>query len=78
MDITKKTTKKIVEERKVFYYKDEEDKPIYAAGVLFVRNNKSEVLVQKLPKEDSDFQYTDFGGKNDQIDEMYLGIFFKK
>lgn len=64
--------KKIIEERKIFYYHDEKDKPIYAAGILFVRNNKSEVLIQKLPKDDGDFQYTDFGGKNDLTDETVM------
>lgn len=61
-------TKKAKEERKSFYYGEGTDKPIYAGGILLVRNNKKEVLVQRLPKENG-FIYTDFGGKIDFIDK---------
>ncbi len=79
---------KIKEERKAFYYEDDREKPILAAGVLLVKNN--EVLVQKLPKDDS-FQFSDFGGKVDMTDisiletlsrelseEINCGIYLKK
>ena len=63
------TTKKQKEERKVFYY--QEDKPVTAAGILFIKEETKEVLVQRLPKEDG-FIYTDFGGKIDMSDESVM------
>lgn len=57
--------------RKVFYFEDDKEKPILAAGVLFVRddtNGRKEVLVQKVKKEDGSFVFSDFGGKVDLDD----------
>lgn len=50
--------------RKCFYYDNDSEKPILAAGVLFVKEEKGKkyVLMQKKKKENRD-EYSDFGGK---------------
>ena len=52
--------------RKCFYYNNDIEKPILAAGVLFVKeeNGNKYVLIQK--KQD---EYSDFGGKIDEKDQ---------
>ena len=59
-------------ERKCFYYEDSNEKPILAAGILFVKeeNGKKFVLMQKKIEKDKQDEYSDFGGKieiNDNI-----------
>ena len=51
-------------ERKCFYFDNDSEKPILAAGVLFVKEEKGKkyVLMQKKKKENRD-EYSDFGGK---------------
>lgn len=57
-------------ERKCFYYDNDTEKPILAAGILFVKeeNGKKYVLMQKKKKEKQD-EYSDFGGKIDIEDQ---------
>jgi len=56
--------------RKCFYYDNDSEKPILAAGVLFVKEEKGKkyVLIQKKKKENQD-EYSDFGGKIDLKDQ---------
>ena len=56
--------------RKCFYYDNDSEKPILAAGVLFVKEEKGKkyVLIQKKKKEKQD-EYSDFGGKIDLKDQ---------
>ena len=56
--------------RKCFYYDNDSEKPILAAGVLFVKEEKGKkyVLMQKKKKEKQD-EYSDFGGKIDLKDQ---------
>lgn len=58
-------------ERKVFYYEDNIEKPILAAGILLFKEDTKEVLVQKLPKDDT-YQFSDFGGKIDMEDKNVI------
>ena len=47
-----------VKERKVFYYQEDKEKPILAAGMIFFRelpNNKKEILVQNEPNKEKGF-----------------------
>ena len=57
--------------RKCFYYDNDPEKPILAAGVLFVKEEKGKkyVLMQKVIKKDQQNEYSDFGGKIDLDDE---------
>jgi len=81
--------KKDYQDRKLFYLEDDPKKPISAAGVLLLKNN-NEILMQKIPKEDS-YILSDFGGKVDLTDvtvietisrelseEINCGIFSKE
>ena len=57
--------------RKCFYYDNDKEKPILAAGVLFVKeeNGKKYVLMQKKKEKEKQDEYSDFGGKIDIKDE---------
>jgi len=64
-----------VKERKVFYYQEDKEKPILAAGMIFFRelpNNKKEILVQNEPNKEKGFIYSDFGGKIDMEDKTVI------
>jgi hypothetical protein len=58
--------------RKCFYYDNNTEKPILAAGILFVKeeNGKKYVLMQ-IKKEKQD-EYSDFGGKIDLDDQSIV------
>lgn len=57
--------------RKCFYYDNNPEKPILAAGILFVKEVKGKkyVLMQKVFKKDQQDEYSDFGGKIDLDDQ---------
>lgn len=57
--------------RKCFYYNNDTEKPILAAGVLFVKeeNGNKYVLIQKKKEKEKQDEYSDFGGKIDIKDE---------
>lgn len=57
--------------RKCFYYDNDKEKPILAAGVLFVKeeNGKKYVLMQKKKEKEKQDEYSDFGGKIDIKDQ---------
>jgi 8-oxo-dGTP pyrophosphatase MutT (NUDIX family) len=57
--------------RKCFYYDNNPEKPILAAGVLFVKEEKGKkyVLMQQVFKKDQLDEYSDFGGKIDLDDQ---------
>ena len=50
--------------RKCFYYDNNTEKPILAAGVLFVKGEKGKkyVLMQKKKEKEKQDEYSDFGG----------------
>ena len=58
-------------ERKCFYYDNDSEKPILAAGVLFVKEEKGKkyVLMQKKKEKEKQNEYSDFGGKIDLKDQ---------
>ena len=58
-------------ERKCFYYDNDSEKPILAAGVLFVKEEKGKkyVLMQKKKEKQKQDEYSDFGGKIDLKDQ---------
>ena len=60
--------------RKCFYYEDSNEKPILAAGVLFIKeeNGKKFVLMQKKTEKDKQDEYSDFGGKIDIDDNIVV------
>ena len=60
--------------RKCFYYEENTEKPILAAGVLFIKeeNGKKYVLMQKVIEKDKPDQYSDFGGKIDLKDDIII------
>lgn len=60
--------------RKVFYFDNDKDKPILAAGILFVRemDGKVQVLVQNVEEEPGKHRYSDFGGKIDLDDKTLI------
>ena len=62
-------------ERKVFYFENDKEKPILAAGILFVKEEDGNkfVLMQKVIKDDKQEQYSDFGGKIDKEDKTLIG-----
>jgi len=57
--------------RKCFYYDNDSDKPILAAGILFVKEEKGKkyVLMQKKKEKEKQDEYSDFGGKIDLKDQ---------
>ena len=57
--------------RKCFYYDNDSEKPILAAGVLFVKEEKGKkyVLMQKKKEKEKQNEYSDFGGKIDLKDQ---------
>jgi len=57
--------------RKCFYYEDSNEKPILAAGVLFIKEEKGKrfVLMQKVIEKDKPDKYSDFGGKIEVKDD---------
>ena len=57
--------------RKCFYFDNNKEKPILAAGVLFIKeeNGKKQVLMQKVLEKDGREIYSDFGGKIDLKDQ---------
>ena len=61
-------------ERKCFYYEENTEKPILAAGVLFIKeeNGKKYVLMQKVIEKNKSDQYSDFGGKIDLKDDIIV------
>ena len=58
-------------ERKCFYFDNDTEKPILAAGVLFVKEEKGKkyVLMQKKKEKEKQDEYSDFGGKIDLKDQ---------
>lgn len=60
--------------RKCFYYEDSNEKPILAAGILFIKEEKGKkfVLMQKVIEKDKLDEYSDFGGKIDIDDETII------
>lgn len=62
-------------ERKVFYFENDKEKPILAAGILFVKEEDGNkfILMQKVIKDDKQEQYSDFGGKIDKEDKTLIG-----
>ena len=60
--------------RKCFYYEENDEQPILAAGVLFIKEEKGKkfVLMQKVIEKDKPDEYSDFGGKIDLSDEMIV------
>jgi hypothetical protein len=60
--------------RKCFYYEDDEEKPILAAGILFIKEEKGKkfVLLQKVIKKNKPDEYSDFGGKIDEKDDTVI------
>lgn len=60
--------------RKCFYYEDNTEKPILAAGVLFIKeqDGKKFVLMQKVIEKDKQDEYSDFGGKIDEQDDTIV------
>lgn len=59
--------------RKVFYYDNDQTKPILAAGVLLVKDSPNkEVLVQKVSSANTGYNFTDFGGKIDLEDKSVI------
>ena len=60
--------------RKCFYYEDSNEKPILAAGVLFIKEEKGKrfVLMQKVIEKDKPDKYSDFGGKIDLDDDAIV------
>ena len=80
-------------ERKCFYFDNDTEKPILAAGVLFVKEEKGKkyVLMQKKKEKEKQDEYSDFGGKIDLKDqtavetiarelgeELNYGIYYSK
>jgi 8-oxo-dGTP pyrophosphatase MutT (NUDIX family) len=61
-------------ERKCFYYDNDSEKPILAAGVLFVKEEKGKkyVLMQKKKEKEKQNEYSDFGGKIDLKDQTTI------
>jgi hypothetical protein len=61
-------------ERKCFYYEENTEKPILAAGVLFIKeeNGKKYILMQKVIKKDKSDEYSDFGGKIELKDDIII------
>ena len=61
-------------ERKCFYYEENTEKPILAAGVLFIKeeNGKKYILMQKVIEKDKPDKYEDFGGKIDLKDDIIV------
>jgi 8-oxo-dGTP pyrophosphatase MutT (NUDIX family) len=57
--------------RKCFYFDNDSEKPILAAGVLFVKEEKGKkyVLMQKKKEKEKQDEYSDFGGKIDLKDQ---------
>jgi len=57
--------------RKCFYFDNDTEKPILAAGILFIKEEKGKkyVLMQKIFKKDKQDEYSDFGGKIDLDDQ---------
>jgi 8-oxo-dGTP pyrophosphatase MutT (NUDIX family) len=57
--------------RKCFYFDNDTEKPILAAGVLFVKEEKGKkyVLMQKKKEKEKQDEYSDFGGKIDLKDQ---------
>jgi len=64
----------IKKERKCFYYENDKNSPILAAGILFLKeeNNKLMVLVQKVTEKNGIQTYSDFGGKIDMDDKTLI------
>ena len=60
--------------RKCFYYEDSDEKPILAAGILFIKLEKGKnfVLMQKVIQKNKPDEYSDFGGKIDLTDEIIV------
>jgi hypothetical protein len=60
--------------RKCFYYEDSNEKPILAAGILFIKEEKGKkfVLMQKVIEKDKLDEYSDFGGKIDLNDNTII------
>ena len=60
--------------RKCFYYDNDTEKPILAAGILFVKeeNGKKLVFVQKVIEKNGQEIYSDFGGKIDLDDQTVI------
>lgn len=60
--------------RKCFYYENSNEKPILAAGVLFIKKEKGKefVLMQKKIEKDKQDEYSDFGGKIDLNDDTIV------
>ena len=60
--------------RKCFYFDNNKEKPILAAGVLFIKeeNGKKQVLMQKVLEKDGREIYSDFGGKIDLDDKTAI------
>jgi 8-oxo-dGTP pyrophosphatase MutT (NUDIX family) len=60
--------------RKCFYYEDNDEQPILAAGVLFIKEEKDKkfVLMQKVIEKDKPDEYSDFGGKIDLDDDIVV------
>ena len=60
--------------RKVCYYDNDVEKPILAAGVIFVKGsgNNREVLMQKVLETDGTYKLSDFGGKIDLSDNTVV------
>jgi hypothetical protein len=60
--------------RKCFYFDNNNEKPILAAGVLFIKeeNGKKLVLMQKVLEKDGREIYSDFGGKIDLDDRTAI------
>jgi len=58
-------------QRKCFYYDNNIENPILAAGILFVKeeNGKKYVLMQKKKEKEKQDEYSDFGGKIDLNDQ---------
>ena len=60
--------------RKVFYFENNKEKPILAAGILFVKevDGKVHILVQNVEEEGGKRRYSDFGGKIDLDDKTLI------
>jgi 8-oxo-dGTP pyrophosphatase MutT (NUDIX family) len=79
MNITKMRHKITIQKetnmkRKCFYYEDSNEKPILAAGILFIKEEKGKkfVLMQKVIKQNKPDEYSDFGGKIDEKDDTII------
>ena len=67
--MVEKQTKKIKNDRKIFYYKGDKKLEIKAGGILFIHGKeKKEVLIQKVFEKGDKLRYSDFGGKTDNDD----------